>query len=70
MEIDKLLERTFIIAEIGKNFIQTEDSKSVEEYLESERIYLTLKEVHPLLTDIRFFFKAIYNILTRKIVSG
>ena len=44
--------------------------QSVEEYLESERIYLTLKEVHPLLTDIRFFFKAIYNILTRKIVSG
>ena len=44
--------------------------QSIEDYLESERIYLTLKEVHPLLTDIRFFFKAIYNILTRKIVSG
>ena len=37
MEIDKLLERTFIIAEIGKNFIQTEDSKSVEEYLDNAK---------------------------------
>jgi len=45
MEIDKLLERTFIIAEIGKNFIQTEDSKSVEEYLDnSKELVLKAKE--------------------------
>lgn len=37
MEIDKLPERTFIIAEIGKNFIQTEKSKSVEEYLDNAK---------------------------------
>ena len=44
--------------------------QSVEEYLKSERIYLEQKEKHPLSTDFRFFFKAVYNILTRKIVSG
>ena len=45
MEIDKLLERTFIIAEIGKNFIQTEESKSVEEYLDNAKeLVLEAKE--------------------------
>ena len=44
--------------------------QSVGEYLQSERIYLEQKEKHPILTDVRFFFKAVYNILTRKIVSG
>ena len=45
MEIDKLLERTFIIAEIGKNFIQTEESKSVEEYLDNAKeLVLKAKE--------------------------
>lgn len=45
MELDKLLERTFIIAEIGKNFIQTENSKSVEEYLDNAKaLVLKAKE--------------------------
>jgi len=46
MEImDKILERTFIIAEIGKNFIQTEENKSVEEYLDNAKeLVLKAKE--------------------------
>ena len=44
--------------------------QSVSDYIESERIYIESKEKHPYTTDIRFFFKAIFNILSRKIVSG
>ena len=44
--------------------------QSVEDYIESERIYIEHKEKHPYSTDIKFFFKAIFNILSRKIVSG
>ena len=44
--------------------------QEVEEYIESERIYLTEKEKHPYTTDIKYFFKAFYNILTNKIRSA
>ena len=44
--------------------------QDVEEYIESERTYLTEKEKHPYSTDIKYFFKAIYNILTNKIRSA
>lgn len=44
--------------------------QDVEEYIESERIYLTEKEKHPYTTDLKYFFKAFYNILTNKIRSA
>jgi len=44
--------------------------QDVEEYIESERIYLTEKEKHPHTTDIKYFFKAFYNIFTNKIRSA
>lgn len=34
---DKITKRVFIIAEIGKNFIQTQEEKSVGEYLENAK---------------------------------
>jgi lipopolysaccharide/colanic/teichoic acid biosynthesis glycosyltransferase len=37
--------------------------KSFEEIIESERKYLKLKELHPFTTDIKYFFKACYNII-------
>ncbi|PID27543.1 MAG: hypothetical protein CSB55_08690 [Candidatus Cloacimonadota bacterium] len=43
--------------------------QEVEEYLESERIYLNMKEEHPVWTDIKIFFIAVYNILANKIRS-
>jgi lipopolysaccharide/colanic/teichoic acid biosynthesis glycosyltransferase len=44
--------------------------QDVEEYIESEKIYLTEREKHPFITDIKYFFKSIYNILTNKIRSA
>ena len=44
--------------------------QGVEEYIESERQYLLEKEKHPKITDIKYFFWAIYNILTNKIRSS
>ena len=44
--------------------------QEVEEYIESERIYLTEKEKHPYITDTKYFFKALYNIITNKIRSA
>jgi len=35
--INELTSKTFIIAELGKNFIQTEEHKSVEEYLSNAK---------------------------------
>jgi len=37
--------------------------KSFEEIIESERKYLTCKQKHPFTTDIKYFFKAWFNIL-------
>ncbi|MBI5221557.1 MAG: hypothetical protein HY979_02010, partial [Candidatus Magasanikbacteria bacterium] len=34
---DKIEKGTFIIAEAGKNFIQTKDDRPVEEYLENAK---------------------------------
>jgi lipopolysaccharide/colanic/teichoic acid biosynthesis glycosyltransferase len=44
--------------------------QALEEYIESERIYLAAKKKHPIWTDIRFFFWAVFNILTKRIQSG
>lgn len=35
--LSKILQRTFIIAEAGKNFIQSEDDRPVDEYLENAK---------------------------------
>ena len=39
---------------------------SFEEIVASERTYLEQKQQHPLLTDVRYFSKAFYNILFKK----
>lgn len=39
--------------------------KTIQEIQESELRYLTAHERHPFLTDVRYFFKAAYNILFR-----
>ncbi len=44
--------------------------QAVEEYIESEKIYLQEKEKNPWTTDIKYFFWAIYNIATNKIRSA
>ena len=44
--------------------------QSVSDYIESERIYINAKEKHPYTTDIRFFFKAIYNIVCFSKIIG
>ena len=38
--------------------------------IEAERIYLRDKKRNPYFTDIRYFFKAVYNIVTNKIRSS
>jgi lipopolysaccharide/colanic/teichoic acid biosynthesis glycosyltransferase len=38
--------------------------------IEAERIYIRDLKCHPYLTDFRYFFKAVYNILTNKITSS
>ena len=43
--------------------------QKVEDYMESERIYLEAKKKHPVYTDFSVFFLAVYNILTNKIRS-
>jgi lipopolysaccharide/colanic/teichoic acid biosynthesis glycosyltransferase len=40
--------------------------KSFEEIVESERKYLLLKQQKPFQTDIKYFFKAFYNIIFKK----
>lgn len=44
--------------------------QEVQEYIESERTYLLEKEKNPYTTDFKYFFKAVYNILTNKIRSA
>ncbi len=44
--------------------------QEVSEYIESERTYLLEKERNPYTTDIKYFTKAVYNILTNKIRSA
>lgn len=43
--------------------------QKVEQYLESERIYLEQKNKHPFWTDVKFFFWAVFNIVTNRIRS-
>ena len=44
--------------------------QDVQEYIESERTYLLEKQKRPYTTDTKYFFKAMYNILTNKIRSA
>ncbi|MCB9056920.1 MAG: sugar transferase, partial [Calditrichae bacterium] len=44
--------------------------KSFDEIVASERRYLLAKQNNPLLTDIRYFFKAMHNIFFKKARSG
>ena len=43
--------------------------KSIEEYIESERVYLEAYKKHPVWTDVRYFCWIVYNILGKKIRS-
>ncbi len=40
--------------------------KTFDEIIDSERQYLLAKEKHPFSTDVRYFFKAWYNILIKR----
>jgi len=44
--------------------------QSITEYEKSERIYISEKQQHPFLTDIKYFYLAVFNILTNKIRSA
>jgi lipopolysaccharide/colanic/teichoic acid biosynthesis glycosyltransferase/CheY-like chemotaxis protein len=44
--------------------------QNMEDSIKAERIYLLEKEKHPYTTDIKYFFKSVYNILTNKIRSA
>ena len=44
--------------------------QSVNGFIEAETIYLKEKTKHPYTTDIKYLFKAIYNILSNKIRSA
>ncbi|MHC1776894.1 MAG: sugar transferase [Lentimicrobium sp.] len=44
--------------------------KTFEEIVESERRYLEASQKSPLITDLRYFFKAFYNIIFRKARSN
>jgi lipopolysaccharide/colanic/teichoic acid biosynthesis glycosyltransferase len=43
--------------------------KTFQEIMESEKRYLTAYEKNPIITDLRYFFKASYNILFKKVRS-
>jgi len=43
--------------------------QAVDDYIESERIYLAEKKKHPIWTDIKYFWWAVFNILTNRIRS-
>lgn len=43
--------------------------QAVDQYLDSERIYLAEKQKHPFLTDVKVLFVGLYNIATNKIRS-
>jgi hypothetical protein len=38
--------------------------------IEAERIYIRDLKIHPYTTDLRYFLKAVYNIVTNKIRSS
>ena len=44
----------------------TDKPETLEEIMESELRYLDAYDKHPLRTDFKYFFKAIYNIIFRK----
>ena len=44
-------------------YVALDKSGAVEEVLAAEKEYLLAKEQHPYTTDMRYFFKAIYNII-------
>ncbi len=43
--------------------------QGLEESIEAERLYFDRKKKHPLRTDFQVFFMALFNIITRRIVS-
>lgn len=44
--------------------------KTLEEIMQSELNYLAAYEQHPILTDVKYFFKVFYNIIIKKARSG
>jgi hypothetical protein len=40
--------------------------KTFDEIIASERQYLNDKQTHPFSTDVRYFFRAMYNILIKR----
>lgn len=44
--------------------------ESFQEIIESERQYLLQKQQHPFMTDVRYFSKAVYNIVVKKARSS
>lgn len=47
-----------------------DNPKTLDEIMESEKKYLKLYEVNPILTDIKYFFKCLYNIFIKGARSG
>jgi lipopolysaccharide/colanic/teichoic acid biosynthesis glycosyltransferase len=43
--------------------------QAVDDYIESERIYLNEKKKHPVWTDVKVFFLVVYNVLAKRIES-
>lgn len=47
-----------------------DNPKTLEEVIESERRYLEAYDKHPIKTDLKYFFKALYNIVFKKYRSA
>lgn len=47
-------------------YVALNRKSSVESVLEAEREYMIEKEKHPYITDTKYFFKAIYNIIVKR----
>ena len=50
--------------------VYVEIPKSLEDIVEIERRYLESYERNPILTDVRYFFRALYNIFIKKVRSN
>lgn len=51
-------------------YVSLKMDTGVEDRIRSEIIYMDSKEKRPLLTDFKFFIKALYNMITRKTTTG
>jgi lipopolysaccharide/colanic/teichoic acid biosynthesis glycosyltransferase len=47
-------------------YVALDRKSSVESVLQAEREYLLEKEKHPYITDVKYFFKAVFNIIFRR----